>query len=159
MHRYYQLDEASELEAFREIASTMPQIVEAKLPGEPCIDDVGRLREVFERHGVAYAVVFGSVAKRGCGRDLDLAVKFARPVGLWDPAGFAADVAEALDLDYGQVDVVDVDAAPPGLLLSILEGTPVYNGERAREDLARRYVELLDVGEAWRAARRRLGRR
>ncbi|MCU7787765.1 DUF86 domain-containing protein [Pyrobaculum sp. 3827-6] len=162
VHRYYQLDEARELEAFREIASTMPQIVEAleaKLPGDPCIDDVGRLREVFERHGVAYVVVFGSVAKKGCGRDLDLAVKFTRPVGLWDLAGFAADVAEALGLDYGQVDVVDIDTAPPGVLLSILEGVPVYNEERAREDLARRYIELLDVGEAWRAAQQRLARR
>ncbi|ABL88690.1 paREP11 [Pyrobaculum islandicum DSM 4184] len=113
---------------------------------------------MFERHGVVYAVVFGSVAKRGCGRDLDLAVKFARSIGLWDLTGFVADVAEALDLDYGQVDVVDVDAAPPGILLSILEGIPVYNEERAREDLARRHVELLDVGEAWRAAQRRLAR-
>ncbi|ABL88689.1 protein of unknown function DUF86 [Pyrobaculum islandicum DSM 4184] len=38
VHGYHQLDEASELEAFHEIVSTMPQIVkvlEAKLPAIP----------------------------------------------------------------------------------------------------------------------------
>ncbi|MCX8136593.1 HepT-like ribonuclease domain-containing protein [Pyrobaculum aerophilum] len=159
VHRYYHLEEKKEMEAFREIVNTMPRVLEAiesKLPGDPCIEELGGLAPVFEKHGVDYAVVFGSLAKRGCGRDVDLAVKFTTEKGLWSLAKLVADVAEGLGLDYNQVDVVDIDAAPPALLLSILEGVPIYNEERARRDLARRYVELLDVGETWEEALRRL---
>ncbi len=159
IHRYYHLDEAKELEAFKSIVATMPRVldaIESKLPGDPCIDELRGLEHVLEKHGVEYAVVFGSLAKKGCGRDVDLAVKFRERKSLWDLAMLAADVADALGLDYDQVDVVDVDDAPPALLLSILEGVPIYNAERAKADLARRYVELLDVEETWEAALKRI---
>ncbi|MEM0276469.1 HepT-like ribonuclease domain-containing protein [Pyrobaculum sp.] len=162
VHGYYSLDEKRELEAFREIAAMMPDLlnaVESKLPDDPCIGDLKGLEPVFEKHGVEYAVVFGSLAKKGCGRDVDLAVKFREEKGLWGLAALVADVADALGLDYGQVDVVDVDAALPALLLSVLEGVPIYNAERAREDLTWRYIELLDVGETWEYANRRISPR
>ncbi|MEM3327108.1 MAG: HepT-like ribonuclease domain-containing protein, partial [Thermoproteus sp.] len=115
VHRYYSLSPEKELEAFRELVGIVPEVIGAAetLLKDPCLEDAKRLGPVFERHDVEYAYLFGSTAKRGCGRDLDIAVKFRRPKSLWQLAELARDVEDFLGLPDGAADLVDLDDAPP----------------------------------------------
>jgi uncharacterized protein YutE (UPF0331/DUF86 family) len=83
VHLYSELREDLEVEAFHEIAEKTPKVLE-KLEGlterDPCLGDVRerllRAAEIKPR----YMLVFGSLARRGCGRDVDVAVKLGRRV-------------------------------------------------------------------------------
>lgn len=156
IHRYYSLNVEREVEAFRELVDIVPEAIRRAetLLGDPCLEDARRLGPVFERHDVAYAYLFGSTARKGCGRDLDIAVKFKTSKSLWQLAELARDIEDFLDLPDGAADVVDLDDVPPHFLLSILERYEVIYGdvEGAIAYLARRYLEALDLLVTYRKA-------
>jgi len=150
IHRYYAVSVEKELASFKELVEMMPEVLalaERAVGGDPCVEDAVRLGEVFKRHDVVYAYLFGSAARRGCGRDLDIAVKFAKPKTLMDLARLIAEAEDFLGLPDGSIDVVDLDEAPPHLVLSIVEDYIVIYGdvEEARSCLVRRYEEALDL--------------
>ena len=150
IHRYFAVSVEKELEAFRNLVEMMPQVIslaESAVGDDPCVEDAKRLGEVFKKHGVVYAYLFGSTARKGCGRDLDIAVKFAESKNLMDVAMLIRDAEEALGLPDGLVDVVDLDDAPPHIVLSILENFVVIYGdeEEAIRYLTARWTEAQDL--------------
>ncbi|MEZ0319899.1 MAG: hypothetical protein ABWK05_07925 [Pyrobaculum sp.] len=94
-----------------------------------------------------YAYLFGSTAKKRCGRDLDIAVKFAEDKNLMDIAMLIRDAEEALGLPDGLIDVVDLDDDPPHIVISIFENFVVIYGdeEEAVRYLTERWTEAQDL--------------
>jgi uncharacterized protein len=101
--------------------------------------DLDELRAELRRHGVRFALVFGSHADgtAEAGSDVDLAVWAAGPVDRWALGGVLPDV----------VDLVDLQRAPEGLTGRIaLTGVVVLDddpGERVRwqADTRKRYLD------------------
>jgi len=80
------------------------------------------------RFGVEVAVLFGSLARRGRGRDVDLLVH--SPRGL-DRLSLALEVAAALGVDPGLVDVVPLRDAPCVIVVEAWRrGVVVYEARR-----------------------------
>lgn len=70
---------------------------------DPAIDlpiDLDELRSVLRRHGVVFALVFGSHAegRAGTGSDVDLAVWAPRPVDDWALRGALPGTVDLVDL-------------------------------------------------------------
>jgi hypothetical protein len=107
--------------------------------------------------GVGWAVLYGSLARRGSGRDVDLLIEPSGPSGR-DP-GWLLDVivwvAEALRVDPGLVDVVEFRRAPCAVVREAWRlGIPVYE---ARRGLARdRLLVAVKVCHDYELARRKL---
>ena len=119
------------------------------MEGDPCIDDVKRaISRASDPLGIRYALVFDSLARRGCGRDVDLVVKLDwRPRSLLD-IGRLQVILE--DIIGSRVDLIVIDlGVPPGLAKVIVdEAVLVWGAEdEARRDLARLYMEYLDYSE------------
>ena len=148
VHMYTELDRGLEEEAFREIERNIPEVLErlARVARDPCIDDVrdGLVRAA-KRVGARYVLLFGSLARRGCGSDVDVAVKLGRrprsmiDVG-WVQAVFEDEVGAHVDLV-----ILDIDV-PPHLAKTLVDEAVVVYGDRneALEDLARLYSMYLD---------------
>ena len=99
--------------------------------------------------GVRHAVLFGSLAERGRGRDVDLAVVAERFDA--DLVGYIAwSVADALGIPEDLVDVVDLLAAPCPVARSAARGRVVYtrSWQELAELLARRLMLCWDY-EVW----------
>ncbi len=166
VHGYADIDRGFEQESFIEIRDKLDKVIvliERYAEGDPCIDFVKeRLSKMFaEKYGdeIKYAVVFGSVAREGCGRDVDIAVKFkTRPRSALDLGMLIVDIAEALGLHEDLVDLVDIDNAPLGLLKSIIEdAVPIYGDlEEIRDDLTRKYILMLDYWETKKYIKKKL---
>ena len=70
--------------------------------------------------GVEWALLFGSLASRGRGRDIDILVKLERSKVNGDIEAFLSIIGtlgEALGLDPSQVDIVELNHAPCPLLV------------------------------------------
>jgi uncharacterized protein YutE (UPF0331/DUF86 family)/predicted nucleotidyltransferase len=157
---YAELNRELEEEAFREIERRVPRILErlVEVAGDPCIDDVreGLLRAA-RKVGARYVLIFGSLAREGCGNDVDVAVKLGRrprsmiDVG-WVQAVFEDEVGARVDLV-----ILDLDV-PPHLAKTIVDEAVVVYGDRdeAIGDLARIYSLYLDH-EVFAEKLRRLG--
>ncbi|MEM1909192.1 MAG: HepT-like ribonuclease domain-containing protein [Thermofilaceae archaeon] len=110
--------------------------------------EADRLQQVFRKHGVLIAYLFGSRA-RGAARvdsDYDIAVLFGREVTLTDEIGLSLEIAKALLEPPEKVDVVALDRADPLLKLRVLrEGKLLYalSDEYRRVWERRTYVEAL----------------
>ena len=128
----------------------------------------GLKRVNWRRLGVRWAVLFGGLAGRGSGSDVDLLVLSQR--GLGGLLYVILEVSEALRIDPGLVDVVDASTAPCVILRDAwLNGVVVYEARRgeAREWLLPKVEICLDyeisrrklgvVEEAVKAAKRRWG--
>lgn len=127
---------------------------------EPDLDEaeLTRLREILSRHGVSFAMVFGSVARSDAGADsdLDLAVSFER----FDPEddGYSdaylrlrSAIADAVSFD---VDVVDVRTMPETFAESAFEhGETILGSEADRAELE---SELTGKDLSTKAARERV---
>ena len=152
VHGYAAIDERLEEEAFKEMERRLPRVIEAakkyveRTSADPDVDE--RLREVFERHNVKFAFLFGSMARSGEGRDYDIAVSVEVKSAL-DLGRLLLDVAEALGIHEDLVDLVHFDTAPLSIILTILkEGRLVYGDpDEAYHALFKRYLELLDLNE------------
>ena len=153
------IDPELELEAFREIQETMPGIIErlAKSSREdPCLADVvKRLERLGDRLGLRYIVVFGSLATRGCGKDVDLAVKLGRrPRSLLEVGRLQTIFEDELKT---QVDVVvlDLEVTPEIAKTIVDEGVLVYGDPKEyEEDKLNLYKKYLDAVHGPRLQRR-----
>lgn len=157
VHGYVSIDEELEEEAFKEMERRLPKVIEAikkyleRAGTDPNVDE--RLRGVFERHKVKFAFLFGSRARRGEGRDYDIAVSVEVESAL-DLGRLLVDVAEALGVHEDLVDLVHFDTAPLSVILTILEEGELLYGDpdEAYHALFKRYVEFLDINEALKRA-------
>ncbi|BEP17327.1 hypothetical protein PYJP_06790 [Pyrofollis japonicus] len=82
VHMYAELREDLEHQAFIEIAEKTPyllQRLEKVAQNDPCLNEVAeKLRKIGEEIGARYILVFGSLARKGCGNDVDVAVKLGK---------------------------------------------------------------------------------
>ena len=161
VHAYAEIDRRLEERAFREIEEKMPRVLERLrsfvegLEVDPEL--LSELGGVFEKYKVKYAVLFGSRAREGSGRDYDLSVS-----GEFDSyievGKMLVEIAEALGVPEDEIDIVLVDSAPLHLIHTIVSEGKIVYGDRdlAVRELSSRYVEYIDVNEAYRIARERL---
>jgi len=77
------------------------------------------VKRYFEERGALVVVIFGSVLRRRHVRDVDIAVKFGREVGLEEWLAMGAELEELLGVP---VDLVPLDEAPPWVRLEALAG-------------------------------------
>ena len=163
VHMYAEIDRRLKEQAFREILEKTPGVIEAleRLAKDPCIDEVvERLRRDAGEIRPRYILLFGSVARNGCGRDVDVAVKLGRRPSLLEAGRIQVMLEDYLG---APVDLVVIDyGVPPSLAKTLVdEAIVVYGDEReARRDLLRMYLGYLDwVEEARSVERRGVGRR
>jgi len=146
-----ELGESLEEEAFREIERMMPAVIEAlkaHARGDPCIGEVAeKLRRAAEKLGVKCLFIFGSLARKGCGRDVDAAVLLGRrPRSALEIGRIQAELEHAAGAPLDLV-VLDLDV-PVELLETIVgEAILVYGGEECVEERARLYLKYLDFKE------------
>ncbi len=163
VHGYARIDPELEERAFEEMEQRLPAVIEAL---EKYVEGSGSdppktsvregLAEVFKRHRVRFAFLFGSRARSGAGRDYDIAVSVSLRSAL-ELGGLLIDAAEALGVGEEEVDMVHLDAAPPGMIYTVLsEGVLIYGDqEEAYNFLYQRYLELLDVGTLYQLCKKR----
>jgi uncharacterized protein YutE (UPF0331/DUF86 family) len=154
VHGYAEINRDLEERAFREIEGRMGKVIEQLRTLIEGVNDMSisaeviseKLRAVFERHGVRYAILFGSRARGGFGRDFDIAVSMRVESGL-ELGRLIVDIAEALGVHEDLVDLVHIESAGSGIMYTILnEGIVIYGDpEQAREELYKRYLEILDM--------------
>ena len=130
----------------------LAQFLEGLAGSDPCLDDVReRIARVARELGLRYVLVFGSLARRGCGRDVDLAVKLGRrPESLLEIGRLQVILEDEIG---APVDLVVIDAGVPPTLAKTLvdEAILVYaDREEAERDLLRLYKLYLDYVEATR---------
>jgi len=118
------------IEALKEVAESKSLDPE---PTEPIYINA-EVAEVFKRHGVALAYLFGSRAKglEGPESDYDIAVLFSKSkVTAADEVELALNVAQALRVPPDTVDVVALNNADAALKARILkEALPIYTLNR-----------------------------
>jgi predicted nucleotidyltransferase len=104
---------------------------------DPDLNLVDAVRDVFVRHGVRYAFLFGSRARAGVDRDYDVAVVFERkPSSALELGLLVADLAEALGVHEDLIDLVDLDSAPLSLARTVIdEGRILWGGDEALDYL------------------------
>ncbi|RLE89500.1 MAG: hypothetical protein DRN04_16230 [Thermoprotei archaeon] len=92
--------------------------------------DLDKIGEVFRRHNVVLAYLFGSRAKglESVGSDYDIAVLFSKPrVTVVDEIELTLDIAKTLNIPPDKVDVIALNNADVLLKARILrEGIPIY---------------------------------
>jgi len=119
----------------------------ANLGTDSSVSDLSKkLAEVFRRHNVRFAYLFGSRARQGTGRDYDIAVVVEVKSAL-ELGGLLVDIAAVLGVREDQIDLVHLNTAPSHLVLTVLsEGVPIYGDpDEAYYFLYRKYLELLDI--------------
>ncbi|WP_338250934.1 type VII toxin-antitoxin system HepT family RNase toxin [Pyrodictium abyssi] len=156
VHMYAEINRELEMEAFREIAEKTPHVV-ARLAelarDDPCIGEVKqRIRRAAERLGLRLVLLFGSLARSGCGRDVDLAVRLGRrPRSMLEVGRLQAVLEDELGVPVDLV-VLDLGVSPALAKTLVDEAVLVYGdpGE-AEEELLRLYKLYLDHVEASKA--------
>lgn len=166
VHAYAHVDKDMVLDASHKLVSDAPRIAGVMLEATKDVRDprpsrevmeltermAAKLREVLEGR-VKAAFLFGGRAKgyvlRG---DVDVAVFFGRPYDLYELGELVVDMADALGVDEGLIDILVLDHAPPELVLEALEGLPILPVKPllAFELRLRALRELLDLREGLR---------
>lgn len=157
VHGYALIDRDMEEEAFREMERKLPKIINVirdfieRLKLDPEVDE--RLKEVFKRHGVKFAFLFGSRARCGEGRDYDIAVSINVKSAL-ELGKLLVDIADALGVHEDLIDLIHIETAPQTIIYTILnEGKLIYGDpDEAYHALYKRYIEMLDINETYRIA-------
>lgn len=89
-------------------------------------DLVGSLSGVIKGR-VRAALLFGGRARGYSMKgDYDVAVYFGRSFDLYELGELAVDIAEALEVQEDQLDVISLDSAAPEMVLEALDGDPIY---------------------------------
>lgn len=156
VHMYASIDQELEVRAFREIKDKMPAIMrrlEEAAGSDPCIDDVKRaLAGVAGKLAIRVAIVFGSTARRGCGADLDIAVKLeSRPSSMIEVGRIQVELEHAIG---ASVDLVILNMPVDPILAKTIvdEAVIVYGSEEeALETLLGLYKSYLEYIEIKRA--------
>ncbi len=150
IHGYTRLDRDLEDRAFREIYEKIEVLINRidEIVDDPCIDDVLiGIKRVCERLDyIDYIILYGSLARNGCGRDIDLAVK-GRFKSALDLGRLIVELEHELGISADLIDVVDIDNVPPQLLKKIIDEAIIVCGEHdlVSHDLSRKYLDVLDV--------------
>lgn len=118
--------------------------------------DLDRLRRAVaplaERHGWRLVVLFGSVARTGRGRDLDLAILPASTPDLLEQGRWWSEL-DALDSDsrWGQVDLLVLGpATSPLTAFEVMRhGRPLYEQERGLFDREHDRAFFLYADSQW----------
>ncbi len=148
VHMYVDIDEGLEREAFNEIEKRMRGVIN-KLKeigkGDPCLRDVKeKVRGIAKRWNLRYVAVIGSVARDGCGNDVDLVVKFGRRVKLLDVGRLLAELEDSLRTKVDLI-VLDFKVDPIMAKTIVDEAKLIYgNEEEFEEDLLKLYKFFLD---------------
>lgn len=118
-------------------------------PSEESPLTAGKLADVFAKHGVTLAYLFGSRA-RGTARensDYDMAVLFeSDEATILDEVGLAMESARALGVPSDRVDVVALNKADTGLMARVFkEGIAVYSRSEGEKRIWERdaYLNML----------------
>ena len=112
--------------------------------------DLDKIAEVFRRHNVVLAYLFGSRAKglERIGSDYDIAVLFSKPrVTVVDEIELTLDIAKTLNIPPDKVDVIALNNADILLKARILrEGIPIYmlNNELRMRWERGTYIQILN---------------
>lgn len=112
--------------------------------------DLDKIGEVFRRHNVVLAYLFGSRAKglERVGSDYDIAVLFSKPrVTVVDEIELTLDIAKTLNVPPDKVDVIALNNADILLKARILrEGIPIYmlNNELRMRWERGTYLQILN---------------
>ncbi len=152
VHMYAEIDTELEHEAFHEIKEKTPRLIQAleQLAREdPCLEDIlPKIRRLAKQLGLRYVLVYGSLARHGCGHDVDLAVKLGRrPKSMLEVGRLQLLFEDELG---APVDLVVLDIEPPPLLAKTIvdEAIHVYGDEKeATKDLLKLYKLYLDHAE------------
>jgi len=161
IHGYAAIDEKLEEKAFSETEERLPRIIEktealiSNLQVDPP-EAFERLASIFEKKRVRYAILFGSMARRGAGKDYDIAIS-AEMTSALELGGLLVEIAEALNVHEDRIDLVLIEHAPKHLVHTIImEGKVIYGSrEEAYSDLAKHYIEYLDMNETLEALKER----
>lgn len=165
VHGYAMIDKNLEEKAFGEIEEKLPKIV--KELGF-LVDNLGLdtfeggalnlLADVFKRHRVRYALLFGSMAREGVGSDYDIAIS-AKMDSALELGKLLVEVSDALNVHEDRVDLVLIEHAPKHLIYTIIsEGKIIYGrAEEAYAELTKHYLEYLDVNETLNILRKHRG--
>ena len=149
VHMYGDLDRDLELEAFHEIVEKTPKIIEklaSLAEDDPCLAEIApRLREIAKKLGFRYVLVFGSLARQGCGRDVDIAVRLGlKPRSMLEIGRLQLILESELGAPVDLV-VLDIKLDPVLAKTIIDEGVLVYGDrEEMEKDLIRLYKLYLD---------------
>ena len=158
VHAYTKIDRELEEKTFSEIEERIAKIVSLienyieKTSVDPQVTELSRrLEKVFRKHNVKFAFLFGSIARKGFGRDYDIAV-YMDLKNLLELGELIVDIAEALGVNEDRIDLVHLNTAPPNIIYTILlEGKLIHgNKEEALDYLYKKYLEILDINEQYR---------
>jgi hypothetical protein len=91
--------------------------------------ELSKISGILEQKGVAYAGVFGSFARgeEKPGSDIDILVRFNKPIGLFDFIGLEQELSGNLKR---KVDLVTEDALSPYIKDSVMRDLQVFYGTR-----------------------------
>ncbi len=159
VHMYAEIDPELEHEAFHEIKKKTPQLLQALeelAKKDPCLEEVlPRIRRLAKQLGLRYVLIYGSLARHGCGHDVDLAVKLGRrPKSMLEIGRLQLIFEDEL---RAPVDIVVLDVEPPPVLAKTIvdEAILAYGDkEEAERDLTRLYKLYLDHAEARKQAKK-----
>ena len=153
VHGYVEIDVSMGMATFREMVNKLPPILNRLrdvIGNDPSPNlSINALRDVFMKHGVKYAFLFGSRARVGTGRDYDIAVVFERGLdNAIELGSLIVDLAEALGVHEDLIDLVDLESAPLSLVKTVIdEGRVLWGGDEALDYLWRRYLMYLDAND------------
>jgi len=110
---------------------------------------VGRARGVLAGRVLLAYLYGGRVKGYSLKGDYDVAVLLRGPCDPYEVGKLVVDLAEALGVGEGEVDVACLDALPPGLVVEALSGVPVVEEPSLAFELRfRALAELLDLEES-----------
>jgi predicted nucleotidyltransferase len=143
------IDSASKLkEDVPRIVKAIKEGLEGKTVDPPSMDALHETLHRLLRGRVKAALLFGGRAKGySLKGDYDIAVFFGRPHNLYDLGELAADITRTLKISEDKLNLIDLDSAPPEIVLEALNGKPIFvEDEYILFELKLKAIfELLDI--------------
>jgi|ECHnycMinimDraft_1075156.scaffolds.fasta_scaffold00140_12 Protein of unknown function DUF86. len=139
-----------EINIFRETLKEIPKVINKLknvIGNDPSLFDLkGKLKGIFEKWGVKYAIAYGNLALKGNSEFLEICIKAkftGRELGV-----FLVEIADSLGVSLENLKVCIIDQVSPSTLKRVMdEGEIIFGEEAALEDLKEKYIALLDYFE------------
>lgn len=139
------------VEKLRKDAIRISDILRKSLEGKSIdpqyTNDLNTLSKVFKGK-VKVALLFGSRVKGYSVKgDYDIAIFFGRPFDFYELGNLLIDIAETLNVNEDQIDLINLDSASPEIVLEALNGKVIYaeNEYILFELKFKALIELLDM--------------